>query len=389
MKRGFLTAVAATVMAASMSLTAFAGSWQKNAAGWWWQNDDGSYPVSCWQWLDGNGDGTAECYYFNEAGYMLTNTTTPDGYIVNADGAWVVNGTIQTQVVNQNSVSNITQDANNVETATMANGIVIPSAGITLYDRDSSFYVSSIRMDVIDYMKFIDKYKVSYQIEGTLYGDRQVAAYFNCYSADGALLDHSIEIFKSSGKTTDTMHVPANTVRIELVGDDPAPRRSRSSSSGSSTSSRSSSSSSSSSSSGSSSSSSSSDRETELDEEVITPEEFLSRLEYDSGPMEFSSSASTGMVTVSDFTLSNPRRATSKKVKLDYSYTWYATFSEDQLSSIGSFKWYGYDDEGNQYNVGMSTWLSTEHDGVEKTKTGSFSLDSRITRLELTAEFRH
>ena len=49
-------------------------------------------------WM-GMGDGVAECYYFNGDGYMLANTTTPDGYTVNADGAWTVNGVVQTQGV--------------------------------------------------------------------------------------------------------------------------------------------------------------------------------------------------------------------------------------------------------------------------------------------------
>lgn len=48
------------------SMSAFAGQWIQEERGWWWQNDDGSYPVSTWEWLDGNNDGFAECYYFNE-----------------------------------------------------------------------------------------------------------------------------------------------------------------------------------------------------------------------------------------------------------------------------------------------------------------------------------
>ena len=77
------------------SMTAFAGEWKQDSNGWWWQNDDGSYPVSTWQWIDGNKDGLSESYYFNEAGYLVTNTTI-DGYTVNADGAWTVDGQIQT-----------------------------------------------------------------------------------------------------------------------------------------------------------------------------------------------------------------------------------------------------------------------------------------------------
>lgn len=50
-----------------------------------------------WQWQDVNGDGISECYYYDDNGNMLTNTTTPDGYIVDSNGAWVVDGVVQTQ----------------------------------------------------------------------------------------------------------------------------------------------------------------------------------------------------------------------------------------------------------------------------------------------------
>ncbi len=93
---GCLMAVA---MMAMMAMPALAGQWQKNAAGWWWQEDNGTYPMNTWCWLDGNRDGIAECYYFNGYGYMLAGTVTPDGYTVNENGAWTVNGVVQTKIV--------------------------------------------------------------------------------------------------------------------------------------------------------------------------------------------------------------------------------------------------------------------------------------------------
>lgn len=91
----------AAVLSLGMSFTSFAAQWQQNATGWWWQNDDGSYPVSTWKEING------KWYYFDAAGYMaanrwegnyylgadgamLTDTTTPDGYVVGTDGAWLV-----------------------------------------------------------------------------------------------------------------------------------------------------------------------------------------------------------------------------------------------------------------------------------------------------------
>ena len=89
-----MLACAATML---MATPAFAAGWQKDNVGWWYQNDDGTYPKKEWRWLDGNGDGIAECYYFNPSGYCVMNAMTPDGYSVNVDGAWVVNGVVQTQ----------------------------------------------------------------------------------------------------------------------------------------------------------------------------------------------------------------------------------------------------------------------------------------------------
>ena len=99
-----------TAMTLSASLTALAGTWKQDHIGWWWQEDNGSYPVSTWQWIDGNNDGIAECYYFDNLGYCLLNTTTPDGYTVNADGAWTVNGIIQTK-----SISIPTQNSSGIQ----------------------------------------------------------------------------------------------------------------------------------------------------------------------------------------------------------------------------------------------------------------------------------
>lgn len=82
-----------------MTITALAGTWKSDSVGWWYQNDDGSYPANCWQWIDGNNDGIAECYYFDANGYCLMNTVTPDGCTVDMNGAWTENGIVQTKVI--------------------------------------------------------------------------------------------------------------------------------------------------------------------------------------------------------------------------------------------------------------------------------------------------
>ena len=120
------------------------GQWVQDEKGWWYKRPDGSYPknswgyeayngksywyyfldsgymatgwievngskyylfpnsdgwkgrmLTGWQWIDGN------CYYLDAQGQnegaLYKNTTTPDGYAVDAEGRWVVNGAVQKQ----------------------------------------------------------------------------------------------------------------------------------------------------------------------------------------------------------------------------------------------------------------------------------------------------
>ena len=120
------------------------GQWVQDEKGWWYKRADGSYPknswgyeayngksywyyfldsgymatgwvevngskyylfpnsdgwkgrmLTGWQWIDGN------CYYLDAQGQnegaLYRNTTTPDGYAVDAEGRWVVNGAVQKQ----------------------------------------------------------------------------------------------------------------------------------------------------------------------------------------------------------------------------------------------------------------------------------------------------
>lgn len=66
---------------------------------WWYDLGHENYLRSTWQWIDTDNDGVAECYYFDADGWMYTDTTTPDGYTVDENGAWVVDGEVQTKDV--------------------------------------------------------------------------------------------------------------------------------------------------------------------------------------------------------------------------------------------------------------------------------------------------
>ena len=133
---------AGQVLGADRSLSN--GEWVKDEKGWWYKRKDGSYPkntwgyegyngksywyyfldsgymatgwvevngskyylfpnsdgwkgrmLTGWQWIDGN------CYYLDPQGQnegaLYRNSTTPDGFTVDSEGRWVVNGAVQKQ----------------------------------------------------------------------------------------------------------------------------------------------------------------------------------------------------------------------------------------------------------------------------------------------------
>ena len=99
MFKGAMVTALAGAMAAGMAMTSFAAGWQHDNNGWWYGTnaDNSTWYQNGWHWIDGDGDGVAECYFFDGHGYIFQGTITPDGYTVNADGAWVQDGTVQTQ----------------------------------------------------------------------------------------------------------------------------------------------------------------------------------------------------------------------------------------------------------------------------------------------------
>lgn len=124
MKKKLLTAVLTATMALSMCMTALAFvpvvGWKSEqlGGGTHWHYDKtgyGNFAVNEWLWIDGNGDGIAECYNFDGTSFMRADTTTPDGYTVNADGAWTVDGVVQTKQVGQETAPAPEPEQSNVQ----------------------------------------------------------------------------------------------------------------------------------------------------------------------------------------------------------------------------------------------------------------------------------
>lgn len=88
MKKHILVGILAVSLSMAGIFTSLAAEWKKDNIGWWYQEDDGSYPINQWKEISG------KQYYFGGDGYMLSNATTPDGYKVGADGTKLQNDTV-------------------------------------------------------------------------------------------------------------------------------------------------------------------------------------------------------------------------------------------------------------------------------------------------------
>ena len=97
-----------------------AANWVHNSVGWWWQEDNGSYPVNQWKniggqwyWFDGNGymaigwrNIGGQWYYMSRSGAMQTGWLNQGGtwYYLQASGAMAVNTWIGDNYVNSSGV---------------------------------------------------------------------------------------------------------------------------------------------------------------------------------------------------------------------------------------------------------------------------------------------
>ena len=68
-----------------------------NASQWFYFDKEGNM-LTGWQWIT-DYDGVTRCYYLNpvhdvQYGALYFDGRTPDGYLVNSDGAWVDGGKV-------------------------------------------------------------------------------------------------------------------------------------------------------------------------------------------------------------------------------------------------------------------------------------------------------
>lgn len=120
--------LATLAFALFFTFTAYAGTWQQEGSNWKYLKDNSSFATA--EWIQDN----AKWFYFNEQsimltnqwingqcyvgadGAMLTNTVTPDGYTVGADGRW----SGQTAVGSVAATSKVTRSSSAVSSSSAA-----------------------------------------------------------------------------------------------------------------------------------------------------------------------------------------------------------------------------------------------------------------------------
>lgn len=70
--------------------------WRQFESGWCYFGEDGLTMPGSWALIN------EKWYYFDENSLMLHDTTTPDGYTVGSDGAWVKDGQVVVETVANN-----------------------------------------------------------------------------------------------------------------------------------------------------------------------------------------------------------------------------------------------------------------------------------------------
>ena len=247
----FVLGTVLTMMAFS-SLT-FASEWKQESDGrWWYQHDDGSYTTNNWELING------KYYYFDAQGWMLANTTTPDGKFVGADGALeenslatkfsnivnnsgiteagqqlenevaqksqayseafhnIINEEVQAELNRTNSASS-SVSASAMSTIDLGNGVTIQTGSYT-----GEYCTYNVTAAKIEQGYATDKLMVKLNIEQVFsknkFGVKRgkgIHVFFTLYDKDGFEIGHINESFGSAGEQTFTKRIEKNTARIE------------------------------------------------------------------------------------------------------------------------------------------------------------------------------
>ena len=152
MKRVFIFAITC-LLVIGMSITCLAGTWKQDEKGYWYVNDDGTYPTNTWMTIDGKE------YYFNADGYLLVNTITPDGFTVDSNGekcsaANSIGNTSATVNVKQNTGgSSVTRTNAGTQSTTSTGGVWITNTGEKYHSKPNCGQTKNARQATVQEAK--------------------------------------------------------------------------------------------------------------------------------------------------------------------------------------------------------------------------------------------
>lgn len=131
--------ILSAIMILICSFPAFAGTWNYDSKGWWFQRQDGSYPSDSWQEID------EKWYFFDADGYMQT------GWIQCGDNWYYckLTGSLATdQWIN--GTYYVGSDGVMYVDTTTPDGKKVDTAGVVIAEKDYSMYIGEFT-DLEDY----------------------------------------------------------------------------------------------------------------------------------------------------------------------------------------------------------------------------------------------
>lgn len=162
MRKRFYIAAATACLVIAATVPAYADEWKSDSHGWWFEYNNGSCPKNQWAKINN------QWYYFGSDGYMYSNTTTPDGYVVAESGEMVIPGKAYMDIVNSGKTIKIVDNlygADGKRTELIDHGAYYELTNVTLetdrlYDINLSAYKNGSAI-VIDretlYIRDMDK----------------------------------------------------------------------------------------------------------------------------------------------------------------------------------------------------------------------------------------
>ena len=156
--------------------------WVCDSKGWRYFLTNNDYYKDGWKWVNSSDYHKAYCYYFDKNGYIYTNTVTPDGYYVNADGQWY--DPIKLEVYTKQAYEIMTSITNSPESGTTQNNTgtsaIINATGKPITTGEAGSTSRQLRNNIVEMQNVSIVNEL--EINGTKYKN------LICFESNGAWL---------------------------------------------------------------------------------------------------------------------------------------------------------------------------------------------------------